>query len=369
MHRQPRPANTTITSASLEKVGKRTVSIRMIQVGMGSWGQDWAKNVLPRVGEVEPVAWVDNDPTTLDVAQASLGIPPARCFTTMDAAFAAVESDAVLATVSLPAHVPVALAALEAGKHVLLEKPFAATLSDAQVVVDFAADRGRSLMVSQNYRFFPAAQIAAKLVLEGALGPVGVVNVDFRRNIPAVMDESGPYFVQKHPLLVDMAIHHFDLMRFVLGQEPLSVACHAWNPPWRTVRGYLSGTATVTFDGGAVVNYRGSWTSPGPKTSWAGEWRMECTHGEIVWTGRGGDGQKADRVTVRPLDGPARDIDLPRLDRAGRAGSLAAFAAAVSAGNEPPSSGRENLGSVALMSAAVDAAAVEQTLPVPATSA
>ena len=341
------------------------MAIRIIQVGMGSWGRDWAKNVPPQVEEVEAVAWVDSDPQSLEVVQATLGIPPERCFTCVDAAFSAVEADAVLATVSLPAHVPVALAALEAGKHVLLEKPFAPTLAGAQQVVDLAAARGRVMMISQNYRFFPAAQMAARLVREGELGPVGAVNIDFRRNMPTVLRDNHPYLIQEHPLLMDMAIHHFDLMRAVLGQEPVSVACQAWNPPWRAVSGFLSGTATITFDGGAVVNYRGSWTSPGPKTVWAGEWRMECERGEIVWTSRGDDRLAAERVTVCPLDGPARELDLPTPRYFDRAGALAAFVAAIRTGTEPPCSGRDNLGSVALMTTAVAAAGVGQTLPVP----
>ena len=311
-----------------------TVPVRIIQVGLGAWGQDWAKNVLPEVEEVESVAWVDFDPRSLEVIQATMGIPAERCFTDLAAAFSAVEADAVLATVSLPAHVPVALAALEADKHVLVEKPFAMTLADARCVVDVAAARDRVIMVSQNYRFYQAVQAAANLVREGELGQVGAVNVDFRRNMPAVLDDGNPYLAQDHPLLMDMAIHHFDLMRAVLGQEPVSVACHAWNPPWRDVHGLLSAAATITFDGGAVVNYRGSWTSPGPKTAWAGEWRMECARGEIVWTSR-----DRESVIVRPLDEPARELALPSLDHSGRAGVLHAFATAIGTGSSTAAHG------------------------------
>jgi len=336
-------------------------ALRIIQVGMGIWGRDWAKNIPQQVEEVEPVAWVDSDRRSLEACQAELGIPPERCFTSLEAAFSAVEAEAVLATVSLTAHVPVALAALEAGKHVLLEKPFAVTVAEAQRVVDVAAAHNRVMMISQNYRFFPAVQAAMKVVREGELGTVGAVNVDFRRNMPMLLSDRDPYLSQEHPLLIDMAIHHFDLMRAVLGQEPVSIACHAWNPPWRAVTGLLAATATITFDGGTVVNYRGSWTSPGPKTAWAGEWRMECAGGEIDWTSR-----NTERVTVRPLDGPARELTLSSLDRYDRAGVLGAFASAIGAGREPPCSARENLGSVALMSAAVAAAATGQTVPISA---
>src|SRR5205807_7252057 len=96
-------------------------------------------------------------------------------------ALASVEADAVLITGSLPAHVPVALEALNAGKHVLLEKPFAPTITEAQQVVETAAKRNRVLMISQNYRFFPAVRAVTALVREGKLGSIGSVRIDFRR--------------------------------------------------------------------------------------------------------------------------------------------------------------------------------------------
>jgi predicted dehydrogenase len=341
------------------------VATRIIQVGLGTWGSDWAKTVVPQIGEVEAVAWVDLDPALLTAFQATHAVPPERCFTSLETGLAAVEAEAVLVTASLPGHVPVARAALEAGKHVLMEKPFAPTLADAEVLVELAAACGRILMISQNYRFYPAMQEAARLVREEALGPVGAVTVDFRRFMPASVGDDDPYLNQEHPLLTDMAIHHFDLMRAVLGQEPVSVSCQAWNPPWRSPRGMMSATATVAFERGAVVTYRGSWASSGPKTAWAGEWHLECARGEIVWTGRGGHGLEAERVAMRPLDEPERELTLPQPDRYGRAGSLAAFAAAVAAGIEPPSSGRDNLGSIALMGAAIASAASGRTEGVP----
>jgi len=332
---------------------------------MGSWGRDWAKNILPQVEAVEPVAWVDSDPQSLEMVQATLGVPPERCFASLDAAFSAVEAEAVLATVSLPAHVPIALATLQAGKHVLLEKPLAPTLADARQVAAVAEARARVAMISQNYRFFPAVRGAVTLVREEELGPVASINVDFRRNIPEMLPDGHPYLTLEHPLLMDMAIHHFDLMRAVLAQEPVGVVGHAWNPPWSYLSGPASAAVTVTFDGGAVVNYRGNWLSTGPPTAWSGEWRMECERGEIVWTSRG-DGLAAERVTVCPLDGPARDLDLPSPRYFDRAGALDAFAVAIRTGKEPPCSARDNLGSVALMTTAVAAVSVGQTLPGPA---
>ena len=157
------------------------MAIRLVQVGMGSWGRNWATRVIQQSEDVKLVACVDLDPEMLAQAQQLLNLPPERCFQTLESALAAVETDAVLITTSLPAHVPVALEALSSEKHVLLEKPFAPTLAEAQHVVKTAAQHNRILMISQNYRFFPAVQAVTAFVREEKLGSIGSVTIDFRR--------------------------------------------------------------------------------------------------------------------------------------------------------------------------------------------
>jgi predicted dehydrogenase len=331
---------------------------------MGGWGLLWGATVR-RSEDAELVACVDMDPAARTRAQKKLELPSERCFGSLSEALAAVECDAVLVTTFLPGHVPVALEALAAGKHVLLEKPFAPTLADARRVVDAAAAQGNILMISQNYRFYPAARTVAALVREGTLGAVGAVNIDFRRFANSAPPEGHRHYALRQPLLLDMAIHHFDLMRMLLGQEPQQVTCHAWNPPWSKFAEPAAAVATIQFDGGTLVSYRGSWVSPGPKTLWDGEWRLECERGEIFWTGRADQGAKGDRVTVRLLGKPARRVELPELPAIDQAGSLKAFAQAIHTGQEPETSGRANIGSLALAFAMIESATAGITVPVP----
>jgi predicted dehydrogenase len=341
------------------------VPLRIIQAGLGGWGRNWYQNILRPSEEVAVTAWVDADEAALETARQATDAP-LPCFTTLEAALGAAPAEAVLITAALPGHVPLALAALAAGKHVLVEKPFAPTLAEARQVVDAAAAAGRLLMVSQNYRFYPAPRTIAALVRDGTLGEVGMIAIDFRRAANRAPREGHRHYALPHPLLMDMAIHHLDLLRMVVGREPTSVACHAWNPPWSNFQHPAAAAATITFDGGLAVSYRGSWVSPGQQTPWAGVWRMELAGGEVSWTSRGGGARQADddRVTVRPPGKAARRVALPQLPALDRAGSLAAFAHAISTGHEPESSGRDNLGSIALMHAMVESAASGLTVPV-----
>lgn len=338
--------------------------MRIIQVGMGGWGQSWYENVLKLNPDVEVVGFAEPDGPILAKASQALDLPQERCFASLRQALQAVEADAVLITTSLAGHVPVALDAIAAGKHVLLEKPFAITLAEAQRVVAAAETRGTTLMISQNYRFFPAVRAVAELLREGALGPVGMVSIDFRRNANSAPRDGHRHYTIAHPLLIDMAIHHYDLMRLVLGQEPSQVACQAWNPPWSNFQEPAVALATITF-GDVHVSYRGSWVSPAPQTAWAGEWRIECERGEILWTSRGGHDLEAERVRVRRGGRNVRRVALPELAATDRAGVLAAFVAAAESGQTPETSGRDNLGTIAFMHAMIESAALGLPVPVP----
>jgi predicted dehydrogenase len=341
-------------------IRKNSMTLRLIQVGLGGWGSSWAENIVRPYKNVETVTWVEIVPAALQIARKRLALPEERCFTSLEDALNAFECDAVLVTASLPGHVPNALAALQAGKHVLMEKPFAPTIAEAQQLVELAEQQRLILMISQNYRFIPTVEAVVPLVREQILGRVSSVNIDFRRYANNAPVETNPHYRIWHPLLADMSIHHFDLMRLVLGQDAVQVTCKLWNPSWSHFVSPPAGVATITFEDGTIVNYRGNWVSPVPYTNWSGEWSMECEKGEIFWTGRG---ERGDRVTLRsPGEEKTSPVTLPTLQYADRSGSLHAFYEAVRTGVQPASSGRDNLKTLALMLAAIKSA--ETGLPV-----
>lgn len=333
------------------------MALRLIQVGFGGWGRDWAAHVRS-TPEVRIVGVVDAQAEAARAARALYGLPEECGFTSLAAALAGTDAEAVLITAGAAAHAPLALGALRAGKHVLVEKPFALTLADARALVDAAAARNRVLMVSQNYRFFPAAWSARERVAEGALGEVGSVYVDFRTDMAERLPAGHPYFALRDPLLLDMAVHHFDLMRFVLGDAE-AVGCTTWNPPGSPFAHDPVADAAVALASGARVAYRGSWLG-NPATLWSGAWRLEGTRGVLTWTGRNGRDLAGERVTLR-----GRRVPLPDLPRTGRQGVLLAFAETVRTGREPLTSGRDNLRTLALTLAAIRSAETGRTVSVP----
>ena len=339
-------------------------ALRLLQVGLGQHGRNWARQVLPSIPEVEVVAYVDKDPYALDAVQAEARVPAERCFESLKEAISETQPEAALNTTALPAHAATTKLALEAGLHVLVEKPFAPSLVEANNLVEEARLRDRILMVSQNYRFFPAPRTIAAMVHESDLGKLYEVSIDFRRYSTAGANGRGRHHLEEQPLLVDMSIHHFDLLRLILSREPQRIYCEAWNPEWTSFSGPSVAIASVVFEGGIVASYRGSWISAAPVTPWAGEWRMEFENGEIVWTSAADSDPSQDRVVVRPRGGEPRTIALNAAPRTGTFGTLTEFVSAIRSGREPETSGRHNLGTIALMEAAVESATLRQLVTI-----
>ncbi|TMC51535.1 MAG: Gfo/Idh/MocA family oxidoreductase [Chloroflexi bacterium] len=330
-------------------------ALRVVQVGLGGWGRDWAWRVNPAVDEIEVVGYVDSDPEA--AARLAALVPGSqRFFGSLHEALEATRPDAALITTTLAGHAPLSRAALDAGLHVLVEKPFTETLDAGRELVDLAARRGLTLMVSQNYRFFPAARAAARVVEEGSLGELYSVSIDFRRNAAAPPRPRARHHSDAQPLLVDMSIHHFDLLRMILGREPSSISCLTSSPAWSGFDGPPSAMASILFDE-LLVSYRASWISAGPITPWAGEWAMEFERGQLLWSSRGDEGVLKDRVVLRPRRGKPRVLPLQLIERIDRAGTLTEFAHAVHQGREPETSGRDNLQTLAFTFAAVESAA------------
>jgi predicted dehydrogenase len=336
--------------------------LRILQVGLGAHGRNWARRVLPDIPEVEVAGYVDADPNALDLLRGELKPRPDLVFESLREAIAATQPEALLNTTALGAHVPVTRAALDAGLHVLVEKPFAPTIGAAQELVDVAARAGLVLMVSQNYRYFPAPRAIAKLVHEQSLGRLHQVSIDFRRYSPTSPNGRGRHHLEDQPLLVDMSIHHFDLLRLILGAEPERIYCEAWNPKWTAFSGPSAAVASIAFPG-VVVSYRGSWIASAPLTPWGGRWSLEFERGEVFWTNRDDD-MTHDKVVIRPRGERPRAAKLRPMPRTGPWATITEFAASVRGGNEPETSGRHNLGTIAFVAAAVESATVHEPVSI-----
>jgi predicted dehydrogenase len=337
----------------------------IIQVGLGTWGRDWATKVFSEIPEMKLVGCVDAWPEALK-AICKTGVVTANdCFSSVAEAIEEKNPDAVLVTTDRE-HGAIVREALNAGRHVLCEKPFVGSVSEARELADLAASAGRTLMVSQNYRFFPAARAAQDVVRSGELGRLLHIDVEFRR-----FHAAGRHIRWRHPLLLDIGIHHFDLMRAVTGREPRSVQCWTWNPAWCAYQDAPEAAALVDFGDGLTVSYRSSRLNPERPTPWAGEWLMYFERGSVVWTSRGDlsglRSAEGDALVVYREEEAPVQAELPSVDMVDRAGALDAFTRALADGTTPETSAAENVGSLALAYGAIRSA--ETRAPVQLTTA
>jgi predicted dehydrogenase len=319
------------------------------------WGTSWARDVLPTVKSVTVTGYVDASPASLTAFREKCSVPAEQCFSSLRAALDAVDCDIVLAALRTDAHFAVVKEALEAGRHVVVEKPFTTTLDEARQLNELAARQNCLLAVSQNYRFSSAPGAVARLLAEDALGRVDSITLDFRRHAPTF---GFLYYEIPDPLVADMSIHHFDMMRMLFG-EIAAVSCRTWNPPDSPFRYDPACFATIAFASGRLLSYRASFMSSGADTPWGGEWTINCTKGEVVFSSRSHDqGQDDGLVATRLLRGTLETVSLEPLRYKDRAGVIAAFAEAVATGivSEGLSLGSDNIRSLAVVKACVRSA-------------
>ncbi len=328
--------------------------MRIILVGTGFWGSGWAR-VVHEYEHTELAAIVDVNPVALAGAGDAITLPADRRFASLDAALGEVEADAGLVVVPPEAHAEVAVAFLEAGLDVLVEKPFAPSVEEA-AIVRRAEELGRTVMVTQSFRFKRGPQTVRKLIREGAVGAIEAVEGRFAK---------APHFggfreEMDEPLIVDLSIHHFDFLRGILGLEPVRVRARSFNPSWSWFRGNAAAFVQFETDDGAQISYNGSWVSKSRETSWDGSWEIQGAEGSIVWEHNRVEYRPANfGLTVYRKDMLERgegvmDVPLVALEAEERAGTLLEFITARREGREPQASGADNLRSLGLVYGAVE---------------
>lgn len=147
--------------------------------------------------------------------------------TTAEELLANKDVDAVYIAVPNKFHAPLALQSLEAGKHVLLEKPFAMTLAEAEAVAAAAEKAGKTLMVGMNQRFTEDSQKVRALVRRGLLGDIYHAKAYWirRAGIPKLGTWFGKRELAGAGSLFDIGVHALDLCLFLMDNfDPVSVS-------------------------------------------------------------------------------------------------------------------------------------------------
>ncbi len=132
-------------------------------------------------------------------------------------------------------------------------------------MVAFAEQRGLRVMVDQNYRYLPDMLALRHVVQQETAGRPAFVTVTFNCDWPARTYQAG----MANTMLLEMAVHHLDSIRFVLGGETTTVSGRTWRPPWTRYAGDTWVAGAFTFPRKVhVLSNAAAWKAPGAGGSW-----------------------------------------------------------------------------------------------------
>jgi len=260
--------------------------------------------------------------------------------------------------VDLAAHphqrVPMIEAALEAGKHVLSQKPFVLDLGFGRRMVDLADRKGVKLAVNQNARWAPHFSYIRHAIAAGLIGEVAAAHSSVHWDHSFL--EGTPFDEVKHLILYDFAIHWFDILTCFFGdREPKRVYASVARTGWQSMKPPLLAQALVEYEGAQASLVFDAHTRFGPHD------RTYVTGSRGTLSSTGPD-LKHQKVTLATADGQAS----PRLHGCwfpdGFHGTMGELLSAIEEDREPENGARQNLKSLALCFAAV--ASAERHRPV-----
>ncbi len=334
----------------------------ILVVGCGVMGRTWLKAITenPRV---KLAGVVDVRLEAAQSAAKDFGLAPGQAFTDLRQAITAVRPDFICDITIPEAHCPSTVTALKMGVPVLGEKPLAASMAQARTMLK-AADQTKILYaVSQSRRYNPNHRTIADLVRTGAIGRPTTINCDFY---------IGAHFggfrdTMESPLILDMAIHHFDLCRMITAADPVAVYAHEFNPAGSWYQGKVAASVIFEMSDGLVFTYRGSWCAEGCHTSWNGDWRVIGDRGTLLMAGDkaplgrrvkagGKPGFHAELEDIPVTVAPLKDNEIR--------GALQEFLDAFDGGPKPQGEVHDNIKSLAMVFAAIASARAGRRIPV-----
>ncbi|HEV2777949.1 MAG TPA: Gfo/Idh/MocA family oxidoreductase [Actinophytocola sp.] len=224
--------------------------IGLAVIGAGYWGPNLVRNAQATPGmRLEYLCDLD-----VERARKVLGAySTVRASGSLEEVLADPAVHAVAIATPAATHLQVAMAALEAGKHVLVEKPLAATLAEGQQLVAAARRRGLTLMLDHTYCYTAAVQHLRELVRGGGIGKVQYLD-SVRINLGLVQPDVD--------VLWDLAPHDLSIFLSILPDDvtPIAVAAHGSDPigAGRACVAHL----TLQLTGGAMAHVHVNWLSP-----------------------------------------------------------------------------------------------------------
>lgn len=225
--------------------------VRIAVVGCGYWGPKLVRN-FNSIETCDLVAVSDLDPNRLK--DIKIRYPRVEVTTDTSGLLDRTDIDAVAIATPVCTHYPIALEAMQKGKHVLIEKPMTRTVEEAERLAELAEQRGLTLMVDHTFVYTGAVRKIREFIDQGELGRLYYFD-SVRVNLGLFQHDVN--------VVWDLAPHDFSIMHYLIDERPTGLlavgASHInyTNPPLENVA-YI----TVTFESGLIAHFHVNWLTP-----------------------------------------------------------------------------------------------------------
>ncbi len=307
-------------------------------IGLGMMGRNHVRVWDELIDDVELVAVADPDAGAVRRATQGRNM---RGYESVEQLLATESLDLLSVVAPTSLHLEIALQALRAGVHVLVEKPIASDRAEAEQMIAAAREARRLLTVGHIERFNPAIRELRRRLSAGELGRVFEINATRLGPFPARIRDVG--------VVVDLAPHDLDVMRYLLGSEPIRLYAETEQRIHTDHEDLFVGI--MKFDNGAVGVLDINWLTPTKKrtlsvTGERGMYVADYIAQDLVFFPNPADASVAEGEMVR------RHVER----REPLVVELEAFARAVRDGGPPPVDPHEAMVALLLARTMVDAA-------------
>ncbi|GBG09937.1 dehydrogenase [Paenibacillus agaridevorans] len=237
--------------------------VRVAVIGCGSISKYRHIPEYAAHADVELVAFVD---PIIERAEEYAAKHGGKAFSDYETMLAEVKPDAVSVCTPNAFHAPMSIAAANAGAHVLVEKPMAATDAEAEAMIQAAKSNGVNLMVGHNQRFMPP-HVKAKQILEsGILGKVLTFRTSFGHPGPDAwsIDGASSWFFRKDEAIMgamgDLGVHKSDLIRWLLNDEVAEIAALVGTLDKKGTAVDDNASCVLRMESGVIGTLVASWT-------------------------------------------------------------------------------------------------------------
>ncbi|MBA8792709.1 putative dehydrogenase [Friedmanniella endophytica] len=322
-------------------------------IGAGYWGPNLVRNFrASKDWDLVAVCDLDADRARRVIGDRST----VEVETSVSALLSRRDLDAVAIATPARTHAALALAALEAGKHVVCEKPLADSAEAAATMVAAAEEAGRVLMIDHTYCYTSAVGYIREVIASGELGEILYVD-STRINLGLVQPDVDVFW--------DLAPHDLSILDFILpgGLVPESVSAHGADPlgAGKSCVGYL----TMPLSSGGIAHVNVNWLSPTKiRQMVIGGSRRTLVWDDLNPQQRVSIHDRGVDLTTQALDAQVQreavtvsyrmgDVVVPALtEREALAGMAGEFAAAIDEGRAPRTDGTAGLRVLSVLEAA-----------------